>query len=223
MLATKAFGMGIDINDIELVVHFAPTGNVCDYVQEIGRAARREDLKGEAYYHYNPKDFKHINRLHGLSTIQHYQLIKVIEKINELYQQSLHSGKKADMTKKRNAMLLDAENFSYIFGPAISDEDDNINKVKTALLLIQKDFESKIGFSPINVRPIPMFSMGFFEIDPRVQEKLKKRYPECVEEIEEQKHICRVRLSAIWNKDYKTHSFPKFKFMVYSKARTLIL
>lgn len=213
--------MGIDINDIELVVHFAPTGNVCDYVQEIGRAARREDLKGEAYYHYNPKDFKHINRLHGLSTIQHYQLIKVIEKINELYQQSLHSGKKADMTKKRNAMLLDAENFSYIFGPAISDEDDNINKVKTALLLIQKDFESKIGFSPINVRPIPMFSMGFFEIDPRVQEKLKKRYPECVEEIEEQKHICRVRLSAIWNKDYKTHSFPKFKFMVYSKSEDI--
>ena len=221
MLATKAFGMGIDINDIELVVHFAPTGNVCDYVQEIGRAARREDLKGEAYYHYNPKDFKHINRLHGLSTIQHYQLIKVIEKINELYQQSLRSGKKADMTKKRNAMLLDAENFSYIFGPAISDEDDNINKVKTALLLIQKDFESKIGFSPINVRPIPMFSMGFFEIDPRVQEKLKKRYPECVEEIEEQKHICRVRLSAIWNKDYKTHSFPKFKFMVYSKSEDI--
>ena len=42
MLATKAFGMGIDIEDIESVVHFAPTGNVCDYVQEIGRAARRQ-------------------------------------------------------------------------------------------------------------------------------------------------------------------------------------
>lgn len=63
MFATKAFGMGIDINDIELVVHFAPTGNVCDYVQEIGRAARREDLRGEALYYYNPRDFKHINRL----------------------------------------------------------------------------------------------------------------------------------------------------------------
>ena len=64
-----------------------------------------------------------------------------------------------------------------------------ITKVKTALLLIQKDFESKIGFSPINVRPIPMFSMGFFEIEPRIQEKLRKRYPDTIEEIEEQKHI----------------------------------
>jgi len=47
MLATKAFGMGVDIDDIEKVVHFAPTGNVCDYVQEIGRAARKEGLNGE--------------------------------------------------------------------------------------------------------------------------------------------------------------------------------
>ena len=217
MLATKAFGMGIDINDIEIVVHFAPTGNVCDYVQEIGRAARREDLTGEAKYYYNAKDFKHINRLHGLSMIQHYQLIKVIEKINELYQQNLQSGKKKDFTKKRNAMLLDAENFSYIFGLPISDEDNNVNKVKTALLLIQKDFESKVGFSPIKVRPIPMFSVGFFEIEPSIQEKILKKYAGALEEIEPQKHICRVMLSMIWNKDYKTLSFPKFKYMLYSK------
>ena len=217
MLATKAFGMGIDINDIELVAHFAPTGNVCDYVQEIGRGARREDLRGEAYYNYNPRDFKYINRLHGMSAIQHYQLVKVVEKINELYQQSRQNHRQ-DMTKKKNAMLLDAENFSYIFRSPISDEDENINKVKTALLLIQKDFESKIGFSPVMVRPIPMFSIGFFKIEPTIQEKLRKKYHnDVIEEIEPQKHICRVRLSAIWNKDYKTVSFPKFKFLLYSK------
>ena len=118
-------------------------------------------------------------------------------------------------------MLLDAENFSYIFGAPISDEDSNINKVKTALLLIQKDFESKIGFSPINIRPIPMFSIGFFEIDMKVQERLSKRYPKTVEEIDAEKHICRVLLSVIWNRDYKTVSFPKFKFMLYSKEQDL--
>ena len=221
MLATKAFGMGIDIDDIEIVAHLAPTGNVCDYVQEIGRAARKEGLVGEALYHYNPKDFKHINRLHGLSTIKHYQLIKVIEKIDELYHQSLQSGKRKDLTKKRNAMLLDAENFSYIFGSPISDEDNNVNKVKTALLLIQKDFETKVGFSPITVRPIPMFSIGFFEINPDVQRKLIRKYPGVVEKIESSKHICRVLLSSIWSKDYKSYSFPKFKFFVYSENTEL--
>lgn len=216
MFATKAFGMGIDINDIELVAHFAPTGNVCDYVQEIGRAARRDDLHGEALYYYNSRDFKHINRLHGLSTIQKYQLIRVIEKVDELYQHSLQA-RRLDRTKKRNAMLLDAENFSYIFGSPISDEDSNVNKVKTALLLIQKDFEAKIGFSPIVVRPIPMFSVGFFEIAPPVQKALSRRYPNTLAEIEPGKHICRVLLSAIWSRDYHEQSFPKFKFMLYSK------
>lgn len=219
MLATKAFGMGIDINDIELIVHFAPTGNVCDYVQEIGRAARREDLCGEALYYYNSHDFKHINRLHGLSTIQKYQLIKVIEKVDELYRQNLQNGNRRDFTKKRNAMLLDAENFTYIFGSPISDEDNNINKVKTALLLIQKDFESIIGFSPITVRPIPMFSIGFFKIDPTTQQRLLQRYPQCIEEIESSKHICRVSLGEMWEKDYRTQSFPKFKYLLYTKDR----
>lgn len=35
VLATKAFGMGIDIPDINNVYHYAPTGNVVDYIQEI--------------------------------------------------------------------------------------------------------------------------------------------------------------------------------------------
>ena len=219
MLATKAFGMGIDINDIEIVAHFAPTGNVCDYVQEIGRAARREDLRGEAFYHYNSKDFKHINRLHGLSQIQKYQLIEVIKKIDELYSNNTH--RKGDYTRKRNAMLLDAENFTYIFGNPVSDDDDNVNKVKTALLIIQKDFESKIGFSPINVRPIPLFSMGYFAVERNVQSKLLKKYPDCLEEIEDSLHICRVHLDKIWRKDYATYSFPKFKFLLYSNDSEL--
>ena len=58
MLATKAFGMGIDIPDIQNVFHFAPTGNVCDYVQEIGRAARQQGLCGVARYDYNAHDFR---------------------------------------------------------------------------------------------------------------------------------------------------------------------
>ena len=221
MLATKAFGMGIDIEDIEIVYHFAPTGNVCDYVQEIGRVARAKDLKGEALYDYDTRDFKHINRLHGLSMIQRYQLIEVIRKIDELYSINLQNGGRENYTKRRNAMLLDAENFTYIFGNSINDDDNNINKVKTALLMIQKDFESKIGFSPITVRPIPLFSMGFFKVDTYTQKKMLRKYPGCLEEINEEKNICRIYLDQIWEKDYKNYSFPKFKYLLYSKDNEL--
>lgn len=221
MLATKAFGMGIDIDNIEIVAHYAPTGNVCDYVQEIGRAARKMGLQGEAYYHYNSRDFKFINRMHGLSTIKKYQLIEVIKKIDELYMMNLRKNSVGQMTKRRNAMLIDAENFTYIFDNPISDADDNINRVKTALLIIQKDFEAKIGFSPITVRPIPLFSIGFFAIEPITQKRIMKTYGNCIEEINSEKHICRVNLEKIWNKDYKDKSFPQFKYLLYSKEQEL--
>ena len=220
MFATKAFGMGIDIDDIAIVAHFAPTGNVCDYVQEIGRAARRSDIDGEAVYQYVSGDFKHINRLHGLSMIQKYQLVEVIKKIYELYKNNLASGSRQLQTRRRNAMLLDAENFSYIFQrPTGGDDDNSINKVKTALLTIQKDFENRFGFSPIYIRPIPLFSEGFFAVAPEVQAKLLHRYPDCLTEVEHELHICRIHLDTIWKHEPEcvSYSFPQFKYLLYNK------
>ena len=159
----------------------------------------------------------------GLSTIKKYQLIEVEKKIDELYSMKLEKNRAGSVTKKRNAMLIDAENFTYIFDNPMSEGEENIAKVNTALLIIQKDFEGKMGFSPITVRPIPLFSMGFFKIEPRVQTNLKRDYHDCLEEINKENHICRVNLEKIWDKDYKDKSFPQFKYMLYSNDSELDL
>jgi ATP-dependent DNA helicase RecQ len=218
MLATKAFGMGIDIDDIEIVAHFSPTGNVCDYVQEIGRAARRPDLNGEAYYKFMKNDFKHINRLHGLSVIKDYQLIEVIRKVYELHQDNIKNNQGKRITKKRNEMLVDAESFAHIFENPFFNEDDGINKVKTAMLLIQKDFERRFSFSPFHVRPIPLFEIGFFEIDLITQKNIRMTYGSVLQEIDSSIHICSVNLKKIWEHSFNVkYSFPKFKYMLYTK------
>lgn len=222
MIATKAFGMGIDINDIEIVAHFAPTGNVCDYVQEIGRGARRSDLTSEAYYKFMSNDFKHINRLHGLSTIKEYQLVEVIKKVYELHQENIRNNQRGVFTKKRNEMLVDAENFSHIFENPFFSEDDGINKVKTAMLLIQKDFERKFSFSPFTVKPIPLFETGYFQINKETQSILLKKYGKIISEIDKDMSICSVSLKKIWEQDFNTkYSFPKFKYMLYTKDSKL--
>ena len=40
MISTSAFSMGIDVSDIELVVHFNAPVSMTDYIQQIGRAGR---------------------------------------------------------------------------------------------------------------------------------------------------------------------------------------
>ncbi len=222
MLATKAFGMGIDIDDIEIVAHFAPTGNVCDYVQEIGRAARRPGLRGEAFYKFMANDFKHINRLHGLSVIKEYQLIEVIRKVYELHQETIKNSPEKRITKKRNEMLVDAENFSHIFENPFFNEDDGINKVKTAMLLIQKDFERRFSFSPFYVRPIPLFETGFFMMAPGTQKDIKSIYGSVLQEEDSSTHVCSVNLKKIWEYGFSAkYSFPRFKFMLYSRDKEL--
>lgn len=52
MIATSAFSMGIDVSDIELVVHFNAPISMTDYIQQIGRAGR-DGRKAHCVLFYN--------------------------------------------------------------------------------------------------------------------------------------------------------------------------
>ena len=207
VMATKAFGMGIDIDDIKVVMHFAPTGNVCDYVQEIGRAARRQNLRGEARYHYSAGDFKYVKFFHRMA-INKYQLLDVIKKICEIYRRD-----------PKNNLVLDADNFSYIFYNA-DDEDDTINKVKIALLIIQKDLEAKYGFPPITARPLPLYSKGYFKTDAQAYKIIHGNYGG-ITPFDLSRNIYCVNLKHIWENNFRDETFPQFKRRIYLCDATL--
>ncbi|HWS50533.1 MAG TPA: RecQ family ATP-dependent DNA helicase [Microbacterium sp.] len=56
VVATSAFGMGIDKADVRLVAHADVTESLDSYAQEIGRAAR-DGQPARAVLHYRPEDF----------------------------------------------------------------------------------------------------------------------------------------------------------------------
>lgn len=59
MVATTAFGMGVDKEDVQLVIHHDISSSLENYVQESGRAGRKVDLHAECYILFNEDD---INR-----------------------------------------------------------------------------------------------------------------------------------------------------------------
>ncbi|WP_426711171.1 DEAD/DEAH box helicase [Cetobacterium sp. SF1] len=152
MMATKAFGMGIDIPDIENIYHYALSGDLADYVQEIGRCARNKSSQGLAEIDFNKRDLKYARLLRSISGVKQWQMQLVIDKLIELYK----------LNKYKANMLISIESFSHIF---LEKEQDLEKKLKQALLFLEKDLLEKYSYSVVIARPKVFFTSLFVVID----------------------------------------------------------
>lgn len=67
VVCTNAFGMGIDRANIHTVIHYAPPNNLESYLQEIGRAARKDKEQGNAILFWHKDDLENLVR-HNLQS-----------------------------------------------------------------------------------------------------------------------------------------------------------
>lgn len=218
--ATKAFGMGVDVNDVKNVYHYAPTGNLSDYVQEIGRAARKQDLIGNAIYDYYQNDLSFTQRLFGMSQIRQYQINKVLAGIYDIYK-----GKKG-----QRSFLISPESFTYIFKG--NNDEAKINKLKACLLMLEKDFYDKYNFKVLVSRPQSVFTKAFVVIKrEEIAKVLNSEYGKCFKLIEKGRYkekqadgseitdmgdIYSIDLKTIWEEHYPNISFPQFKYWYFN-------
>lgn len=221
MLATKAFGMGIDIPDIEQIYHYGLSGDLADYVQEVGRCARKKETIGIAEIDFNRKDLKYPKILRGLSGIKQWQMRLIIEKLFELYK----------LNKYKANFLVSIESFSHIF---TEKEKDLEKKVKQALFFLEKDLHQKFTFPVVIARPKAFFSSLYVVInDNNVSDILTEENKKYFKKIMDKKQNIRIRriytyqrteevvisdtgdiyefsTSKYWEDKYEDRSYPMF-------------
>lgn len=226
MLATKAFGMGVDINNIVNVYHYAVTGNLCDYVQEIGRVARKPGMIGYAITDYYYNDISFMQRLFGMSQIKQYQINLVLSGIYNTFKNK----------KENRSFLISPESFTYIFTGknAHDNEDKQINKLKTCLLMLEKDLYDKYNFKVLVSRPQGIFTKAYVVIRKECEKhvldsqygkyfsfvapgRVREKQSNSSETVSDTGDVFFLDLKAVWEDHYPNLSFPQFKYWYFNK------
>ena len=204
IVATKAFGMGVDISDIDRVYHVAPSSTFVDYIQEIGRAARDKNITGVAVTDFNERDFYYMKRLHSAGAISQEQLGMILKKVWEIYlmkgcsdemQMSLSDFEFAvKLPRKKNKLEYEAE-----LGQLI----------KTALLWLEDDLSHRYGKKLLEVSPQNLLTEGY--IQDKTGDVFIHEFKDYLTKVKGTEDVYTARLEKLWEERFAELGYREFK------------
>ncbi|MEX0332157.1 MAG: RecQ family ATP-dependent DNA helicase [Puniceicoccaceae bacterium] len=129
--ATNAFGMGIDKEDIRLVIHADVPGSLENYLQEAGRAGR-DRKPAECVLLYSAKDLERQFSMGAFSRIYESDIRKILSALRTAERRS---GRDDSISVSTREILLGCRG-----GTTIEDDPEGLidTKVKTAISVLEE-------------------------------------------------------------------------------------
>lgn len=204
IVATKAFGMGVDISDIDRVYHVAPSSTFVDYVQEIGRAARDASVQGISATDFHERDFYYMNRLHQMGAIAQEQLAQILQKLVEVYH----------MKGCKDEMLVSLSDFEFVVKlPRMKNkleyEAELGQLIKTALLWLEDDIQKRYGRRLLEVSPQNLLVEGY--VQDKTGDAFAREYAAYLTPIEGEEGVYLARLDRLWEERFPELGYKEFK------------
>ena len=202
IVATKAFGMGIDISDIDRVYHVAPSSTFVDYIQEIGRAARDNNIYGISATDFHERDFYYMKRLHQTGNISQEQLDLILKKLVEVYR----------MKGEKPEMQVSLSDFEFVVKLPRSKnkleyEAELGQLIKTALLWLEDDLARRFGKPLIDVSPRNLLTDGY--VQDKTGDAFVREYAAYLTKVED--GVYKARLEALWEERFPELGYKEFK------------
>ena len=204
IVATKAFGMGVDISDIDRVYHVAPSSTFVDYIQEIGRAARDADVQGVAATDYHERDFYYMKRLHQTGNIAQDQLALILKKLMEVYR----------MKGEKEEILVSLSDFEFVVKlprtkNKLEYESELGQLIKTALLWLEDDLSQRYGRRLLEVSPQNLLTEGY--IQDKTGDAFASEFQAYLTKVEGEESVYRARLDSLWEERFPELGYREFK------------
>ncbi|XPV70191.1 MAG: RecQ family ATP-dependent DNA helicase [Halarcobacter sp.] len=124
VIATTAFGMGIDKPDIQTVIHYEQSDSLESYLQESGRGARKEEYTARCIVLYSKEDFNRTFSQLNKSKLDYHEIDRIVKVLKR---------------EKRDELYISPRQLAKQMG--IDTEDSSIDyetMIKTALLELEQ-------------------------------------------------------------------------------------
>jgi ATP-dependent DNA helicase RecQ len=124
VIATTAFGMGIDKPNIQAVIHYETSDSLESYLQESGRGGRSDAIDAECIVLYTNSDFDKLFNRQNRSKIEYGEISRILKEIKK---------------EKRNPVILSIKQLAEKVGIDTEDSSKDYEvMIKTALLELEE-------------------------------------------------------------------------------------